>query len=257
MLAISRAAAPATAVSGVMAAARATAACGAPPAHRGPILPGPILPGPILLVRGPGAPAWVPCAAGLIALGIDPARLVLVSAADGLGVLRAGLEGARCPGLAAVVLAAPGPLPEYTLTASRQLVLAAEASRVAVIVLRGDAAPRPSAAHTRWHVRAAPSTPLAANAPGPPVLAAELLRRRGGPADGPWHLEWNDIDATFTDIAAAAGPDIRGPGDTGPGDTGPGDTGPGDTGPGIWPPLSGAVVPLAPVRAGAARSRAA
>ncbi len=161
---------------------------------------------PILLVRAPAQASLPmdPCGAGLLALGIDPARLVMVEAGDGLGLLRAGLEGARCPGLAAALLATWGALPEYTLTASRRLVLAAETSGVPVIVLRGDAEPRASAAHSRWMIRSAVSTRQAANAPGPPALEVELLRNRGGPAGGRWRLEWDEQYECFREAGAGA-----------------------------------------------------
>lgn len=174
---------------------------------------------PVMLVRAArqAALAMEPCGAGLIALGIDPARLVIVESADAIGVLRAGLEGARCPALAAVVLVTWRRFPEYALTASRRLVLAAERSRVPVIVLRGDAEPRPSAAHQRWLVRSARAAPLEANAPGLPAITVELLRRRGGAAGGSWHLEWDEQhgcyreprDRTAVPAAALSGTVVR------------------------------------------------
>ena len=88
--------------------------------------------GPVVLVRGARRGAWPldPCAAGLAELGVDPARLLIVAAPDAKALLRAGHEAARCPGLAALVVESWGALPAYDLTASRRLVLAAEASRV-------------------------------------------------------------------------------------------------------------------------------
>src|SRR3546814_8574977 len=61
-------------------------------------------------------------------------------------------------------------------------------------MLRIDAAPTPSAAHTRWQVAAAPSQPLEANAPGIPALDLTLLRQRGGAGGQHWCVEW-DRDA--------------------------------------------------------------
>ncbi|WP_166430540.1 hypothetical protein [Polymorphobacter arshaanensis] len=177
-----------------------------------------------------------PYGEGLIGLGLDPARLVLVEARDGTGLLRAGLEGARCPGLAAVVLASWRRFPEYALTASRRLVLAAERSRVPVIMLRGDAEVRPSAAHQRWLVRSARASPREANAPGLPALDVELQRRRGGMSGGRWRLEWNDQDGCYREA-----PDTAPTPDAGIHDT----------------PLSGAVVRLSAVRAGLAGAAAA
>ncbi|MCJ2179154.1 ImuA family protein [Novosphingobium album (ex Hu et al. 2023)] len=183
---------------------------------------------PILLARCPRRAA-LPVrihGEGLIGLGIDPGRLILVEAKDDAALLQAGLDAARCAGLAAVVLETWGALPRYDLTASRRLVLAAEKSGVPVIVLRGGAAPRTSAAHSRWIVRPAPSVPWLANAPGWPACEVELSRRRGGPSGLRWRLEWNEGG-----IAGTNGGFHARRIDTAP--------------------LSGAVVPVVPVRAGA------
>jgi protein ImuA len=139
----------------------------------------------------------VPCGEGLALLGIDPARLVIVDAPDELGVLRAGLEAARCPQVATVLLEAEGRFAAYDLTASRRLALAAERNRNRVIVLRLDAEPRASAAQTRWALASAPSLPLEAGAPGWPALDAELLRWRGGAAGERWRFEWDEQDGGF------------------------------------------------------------
>ncbi len=166
---------------------------------------------------------------GLALLGIDPARLTLVEANSEIDVLRAGLEAARCPGVAMVLLEVRGRFAQYDLTASRRLALAAERSQACVVVLRHDAQPRASAAHTRWSITSAPSTPLEADAPGWPALAVELLRWRGGVADRQWLLQWDSKNGTFRDsISGAAGA-----------------------------ALSGAVVPLPAVREDTGESRAA
>lgn len=161
---------------------------------------------------------------GLIALGVDPARLLIVETGDDRDLLRAGLDAARCPALAAVVLETWGAMPAYDLTASRRLVLAGERSGVGIAVLRGDAPPRASAAHTRWSIRAAPSRPLPARAPGHPAIMAELQRQRGGAAGIDWRLEWDGTDGDFR----ATQPDETV----------------------VAPPPSGAVVPFPALRAG-------
>jgi protein ImuA len=199
---------------------------------------------PILLARVPHRAAlrMQPYGEGLAGLGIDPARLLIVEARDNLGMLRAGLDAARCPGLAAVVMETWGTLREYDLTASRRLVLGAERSRVPVIMLRGEgianlrAEPRASAAHSRWRIACAPSIPLAARAPGPPAIEVELLRQRGGRAGLRWRLTWDDEHGCFREDR---------PGSAMPGDTER-----------RHAALSGAVVPLARLRAGPAPDHA-
>src|SRR3546814_8425356 len=94
-----------------------------------------------------------------------------------------------------------------------------------VIVLRGGASPRASAAHSRWTVRPAPSVPLMANAPGLPACEVELSRRRGGPSGMRWRLEWEEGEG-----AGANGGFHAKRIETAP--------------------LSGAVVPMVPMRAG-------
>jgi protein ImuA len=130
-------------------------------------------------------------APGLNELGLDPARLLLVRARDGEGVLRAGAEAARCAALGAVLIEPWGEPRPFDLTASRRLALAAEASGVPVLLLRVAAAETPSAARTRWQVRALASRALDANAPGAPAFALRLLRQRGGAAEREWRVEWD------------------------------------------------------------------
>lgn len=143
----------------------------------------------------------VPYGDGLAGLRIEPGRLVIVQASNALELLRAGLEGARCPGIAGVVLETWGRFAEYDLTASRRFGLAAERSKLPVLLLRGDAEPRPSSAQTRWAIGSAPSTALPGKAPGLPVIEAELLRQRGGPAGLRWRLEWDAEHGCFREAA--------------------------------------------------------
>jgi protein ImuA len=95
---------------------------------------------------------------GLLALGFDPGRLILVRAQGDQDVCWALEEGLRCPSLAAVV----GEVAEPERSAGRRLQLAAEASGITAFLLRRRLQPRrraepPSAAMTRWRVGAAPS----------------------------------------------------------------------------------------------------
>lgn len=143
---------------------------------------------------------------GLAALGLDPARLVLVRAADVLGALRAAGEAAGCAGLGAVVVELWGDPKLLDRTASRRLSLAAERAGVPVLMLRVAGHPAPSTAASRWMVAGLPSRPLPANAPGAPAFAATLLRHRGGEGGNTWHLEWNHDQRRFQERAAPALP---------------------------------------------------
>ncbi|KQN00760.1 hypothetical protein ASE85_08980 [Sphingobium sp. Leaf26] len=139
------------------------------------------------------------CGDGLALLGIDPNRLILIEAGSEVEMLRAGLEAARCPGISMVLMESEGRFADYDLTASRRLVLAAEASGATILLLRGDAEQRSSGAQTRWSIRSAPSVPLEADAPGLPTIEAELLRCRSGPAGGRWLLSWDAEHGCFRD----------------------------------------------------------
>jgi protein ImuA len=151
-------------------------------------------------------------AGGLGELGLDPAALLLGIVPDEPALLRAAAEASRCAGLGALLVECWGPMRGFDLTASRRLMLAAEASGVAVLVLRLGAGQtpgefRPSAADTRWRAAAALSTALEADAPGAPMFDLELLRRRAGPPAGPWRVEWNRDQTCFAEpdgIAEAA-----------------------------------------------------
>ncbi len=125
-------------------------------------------------------------APALAGVGLHPDRLILAEA--GKQVLSVMEEGLRHRGLAGVVGELDGRL---TLTASRRLQLAAEASGVTAIVLRrarrhdDPALAEPNAAMTRWRLTVLPSAPPLPQAPEVPGLGRahwrlELLRCRGG-----------------------------------------------------------------------------
>jgi len=136
---------------------------------------------------------------GLLAHGLDPARLVLVRARRDEEILWAVEEGLRAgpaAGLAAVV----GEIGHLPMVAGRRLQLAAERSGITALILRrwrsaDEAATerdQPSAALTRWRVAALPSTDIA-DEPGigRPRWRVALLRVRGG-EPGIWDVEVAD-----------------------------------------------------------------
>jgi protein ImuA len=165
---------------------------------------------------------------GLLAHGLDPARLVLVAAQRDEAILWAieeGLRAGRIAGLAAVV----GEVGRLPLVAGRRLQLAAERSGVPAFILRrwrnaAEAAAeraRPSTALTGWRIAALPTpsvkplslSPFQQNpfphlgrgsersdeerggkwglAIGRPRWRVELLRVRGG-GPGSWEVEVAD-----------------------------------------------------------------
>lgn len=134
---------------------------------------------------------------GLVEVGIDPANVLAVLAEDAEGLLRAAGDVARCAAVGVAVVELWRDPKRIDLTVGRRLMLAAEGSGTTPLLLRIATEPIPSAAQTRWGVRAAPSTPLAADAPGVPALTLELLRQRGGPAGFAWRVEWDRDVAKF------------------------------------------------------------
>jgi protein ImuA len=156
--------------------------------------------------RGAGAL----CPAGLAAIGLDPARLIVGVLPDAVAVLRAAVDGLRCPALGGVVIALAGDPRALDLTASRRLALAAEADGVTAILLRLGGQAAPNAAQTRWRVAAAPSLPRAANAPGDPAWEVELLRQRGRPDGGRWRVEWDSEQGRLCDRHETGGAALPG-----------------------------------------------
>lgn len=128
---------------------------------------------------------------GLVEMGLDPGAFIQVRIKDATGVLRAGIEGARCEALACVVIEVWGNPKVLDLTATRRLALGAEQSGVPVFLLRFCEKVEPSAAATRWQVRSLASRPLEADAPGHPAFDVTLLRQRTGVCGLNWQMEWN------------------------------------------------------------------
>jgi protein ImuA len=142
-------------------------------------------------------------APGLAEIGLDPARLLLGVLPDPVTLLRAAADAMRCADIGAVVIEPWRDPKMLDLTASRRLAVAAEGSGVTALMLRARAEPAPSAAQTRWAVRAAPSVALEAQAPGYPSFEVELLRQRGRPAGGTWRLDWDRERVRFGESPAS------------------------------------------------------
>ena len=132
---------------------------------------------------------------GVMHLGLDPGRLLLVRARHDRDVLWAMEEGIRSAALAAVV----GEVATADLTHTRRLALAAAETGVPALLVRHPAGLSPSAARTRWQVAASPSPPepFDARAPGPACWRLELVRCQGGRPRG-WTVVWDHEAHRFT-----------------------------------------------------------
>jgi len=159
-----------------------------------------------VLARLPGLVLWVLerhdlFAPALAGVGLHPARVLYAEAVRPASVLLVMEEGLRHRGLAGVVGEVSGRL---TLTASRRLQLAAEASSgTLAFVLRRSrkhddpALAEPSAAVTRWRIGALPAGSALPHAPDVPGLARarwrlDLVRCRSGGEPRSWMVEAYD-----------------------------------------------------------------
>lgn len=159
--------------------------------------------GPLLWLRQDGGvrAAGTLYGPGLADLGLDPARLIEVVAPDEAALLRAAGDAVRCRHVAALLIEPWKAARGFDLTVSRRLAVAAEKSGVTVLLLRIEAEPVPSAAYSRWQVRALASAALEAGAPGHPAVEIILLRHRGGLAGLSACLEWNRDEQVFRETA--------------------------------------------------------
>jgi protein ImuA len=134
---------------------------------------------------------------GLLELGGDPRRLVMVKVRGSADALSAASDILACPHVGALLLEMEGRPKCLDLVGSRRLVLAAEESGVTAVMLRAGAVSEPSAALTRWQVASAPSS-SADDDWGNPVFDAQLVRHRQGGL-GHFLLQWNPEHGCFTD----------------------------------------------------------
>lgn len=156
-------------------------------------------PGPLLWLRQDSAvkASGALYGPGLAELGFDPARLIEIVAPDEAALLRAAGDAVRCPQVGALLIEPWKASRGLDLTVSRRLAVAAGKSGVTVLLLRAEAEPMPSAAYSRWRVRASASAVLEAGAPGHPAIEVELLRHRGGLEGLHAWLEWNRDEHVF------------------------------------------------------------
>ena len=142
---------------------------------------------------------------GLHELGLRPEGVLVVRVRDATALLAAGEEALRSGAVGAVLMSGWGEAKAITLTASRRLALAARAGGSTGFLVRAAAKSVPSAAETRWSVRAALSRGLEAGAPGRPAFVASLIRSRQGAAPAEWALEWDRENRAFCEPAMLSG----------------------------------------------------
>ncbi|HEX4861469.1 MAG TPA: hypothetical protein VFV07_09545 [Rhizomicrobium sp.] len=142
-------------------------------------------------------------ATGLLELGLDPSRFLLLRTAHVQDALKAASDALSCAALGCVVIELSGSPRILDLTASRKLTLSAAAANVPVLLLRFAAELEANGAETRWRVRAARSDPDDENW-GRPVFEAELIRNRHG-GTGCWVMEWCCDSGTCREPAAHRG----------------------------------------------------
>jgi protein ImuA len=151
-------------------------------------------------------------APALAGAGLHPDRVIYAEGGDERTVLLCLEEGVRHAGLAGAV----GEVARLSMTASRRLQLAAEASGAIAFVIRrwsraGEAGAfaQPTATTTRWRITAVPSAPLPVPGIGRARWRLELVRARGGDS-AVWEVEACDaqgrlaLSADLADRSAAA-----------------------------------------------------
>jgi protein ImuA len=160
--------------------------------------------GPVLLVasRRGLADCGRPHGHGLNALGLDPARLILVETRQERQALWA-IEEALRSGAPVAVAGAVGT--GLDLKASQRLQLAARSSGLPLLLLRPVAATGASAAATRWRIGAAEAARDRFGLIAGWRWRVHLERCRNG-RPGEWLVEWDHVAHRFSLAAALADP---------------------------------------------------
>jgi protein ImuA len=138
---------------------------------------------------------------GLVAHGVDPARVIFVQAATARDLLWAAEEALRTQGVGLILIEAWGVLKSLDLSSARRLCLAAEEGGGLGVFLRDSNGLDPPFA-TRWSIAAAPSPPEPGSVPGRACLDLSLVRNRLGPT-GRWRILWNHESRSFSDAGRA------------------------------------------------------
>ncbi len=143
-----------------------------------------------------------PYAEGLAQFGIDPRKLVLVRTQNQLDALWVSEQALSLP-CAHVLCTIAHSAKSLSLTASRRLLLQAEKSGARCVLLRFDPL-TPSAARSRWRVKAAPSDhAVGTREIGAPSFHVLLDRNRAGFATQSWRMDWNAHEHRFQETPHA------------------------------------------------------
>lgn len=131
---------------------------------------------------------------GLLAFGVEPDRLLILTVRNEKEALWAMEESLKCASLTAVV----GEIREISFLASRRLQLAVEQSKVTGFLLRHQPKQiQPIAAVARWRIQPLPGlAPDEMPGLGFPKWSVELERIRNG-RTGKWEITWIDRQFVF------------------------------------------------------------
>lgn len=142
---------------------------------------------------------------GLVQLGLDPARVLMVETAREAQALMALEEGMKSGALALAL----GVFQSASLNAARRLSLAAGERQTPCLIVTHPMHEPAAGCATRWRIAPAPSAPhpFDARASGAPRFAASLERCRAHPQSAglpPLMLEWCDETLRFRVAAELA-----------------------------------------------------
>jgi protein ImuA len=170
--------------------------------------------GPVLLIvsRRGLADYGRPHGHGLNALGLDPARVILVETVDERQALWT-MEEALRSGAPAAVAGAIGT--GLDLKTSQRLQLAARTSSLPLLLLRPAGAMGTSAAATRWRIGAVEAARDRFGLVARWRWRVQLERCRNG-RPGEWLVEWDHVAHRFSLAAAVADPALYRSSDTRP-----------------------------------------
>ncbi len=141
-------------------------------------------------------------AEGLYQLGLDPARVLIVSPAkseDGLWAMEEGLANRAVKTVIGEFYRTARAL---NLTATRRMALRAHRQNTLALLVRHGTEAEPSASRTRWQVRPEQSAPPGGFEAGlgRPCWQIDLTKNRDGPT-GTFTLEWDHERRSFYNTA--------------------------------------------------------